>query len=206
MELADKLKICRGKIGLTQLQIAERLNLSRKTISGWETGRSYPDIKSLVKLSEIFNISLDDLLKNDHILDYYEDQGKLSQQTNRVFFITYYFNLVLTILGYIDLFRPAGFHIILVPLALLINIFIVMTHYSNWKKFKKVLILISMLITFIFIFISISILIFTQAKYSNHLIQDDSGYNLGFMLSRILLTLLITSCTLAVLFFRPKHD
>lgn len=65
MKLGPKLKEERLKMKLTQENIAEILNVSRQTISSWETGRSYPDLESLVALSDLYNISLDNLLRED---------------------------------------------------------------------------------------------------------------------------------------------
>ncbi|WP_048704885.1 helix-turn-helix transcriptional regulator [Companilactobacillus ginsenosidimutans] len=49
----------------SQDDLADKLKVSRQTISNWETGRTYPDITSLTMLSDIFEISLDDLIKED---------------------------------------------------------------------------------------------------------------------------------------------
>lgn len=65
MEIGKKLKAARQNSGLTQEQAAERLFVSRQTISNWENEKTYPDIVSVVKLSDLYSISLDDLLKGD---------------------------------------------------------------------------------------------------------------------------------------------
>lgn len=63
--LAEKLKHNRKKIGYTQQQVADLLNIDRSTYSYYETGKSLPDIKSVGKLLEIFNVSYEDLLEDD---------------------------------------------------------------------------------------------------------------------------------------------
>ena len=65
MEIAKKLKEARLNRDLTQEVIAEKLNVSRQTISNWENEKSYPDIISVIELSNLYSISLDDLLKGD---------------------------------------------------------------------------------------------------------------------------------------------
>lgn len=65
MEIGKKLKEARLRCGLTQEQVAEEILVSRQTISNWENQRSYPDILSVVKLSDLYQISLDELLKGD---------------------------------------------------------------------------------------------------------------------------------------------
>ena len=63
MQIGNKINQLRKLSGMTQEQLAEKLNVSRQTISKWESGSSFPDIESVVKVSEIFQVSLDDLLK-----------------------------------------------------------------------------------------------------------------------------------------------
>ena len=63
MQIGNKINQLRKLSGMTQEQLAEKLNVSRQTVSKWETGSTFPDIESVVKVSEIFRVSLDDLLK-----------------------------------------------------------------------------------------------------------------------------------------------
>lgn len=65
MELSQKLQKRRKEMKLTQEEVAEKIYVSRQTISNWENGRTLPDIKSLVLISDIYEISLDDLIKED---------------------------------------------------------------------------------------------------------------------------------------------
>ena len=65
MELGKQIKNCRQEANLSQEELAERVYVSRQTISNWENDKSYPDVHSLVLLSEIFQISLDKLIKGD---------------------------------------------------------------------------------------------------------------------------------------------
>lgn len=62
MELSQKLKELRKKQGLTQLELAERLFVSRQAISGWEAETSRPSTENLQSLSRLFNIPLETLL------------------------------------------------------------------------------------------------------------------------------------------------
>ena len=57
----------RKEHGLTQKQLADALNVSDKAISRWETGKGYPDVSSLVSLSEYFNISVNEILAGKKI-------------------------------------------------------------------------------------------------------------------------------------------
>lgn len=65
MNIGVKLKEARLQAGLTQEDVAEEIRVSRQTISNWETEKSFPDIVNVIKLSALYNISLDKLLKED---------------------------------------------------------------------------------------------------------------------------------------------
>lgn len=65
MNISNQLKKYRNHYGLSQEKLAEVIHVSRQTISNWETGKSYPDLQSLLLLSDHFNVSLDELIKGD---------------------------------------------------------------------------------------------------------------------------------------------
>lgn len=65
MELGKQIRKYRQEAQLSQEDLASRVYVSRQTISNWENDKSYPDVSSLVLLSEIFQISLDELIKGD---------------------------------------------------------------------------------------------------------------------------------------------
>lgn len=65
VDLGEKIKQIRKDNKMSQDDIAEVLNVTRQTISNWENGKNYPDIETLIKISDKFNISLDILLKNN---------------------------------------------------------------------------------------------------------------------------------------------
>ncbi|MBS4195004.1 helix-turn-helix domain-containing protein [Lederbergia citri] len=62
MHIGEKLKLRRKKAGYTQEQVAEKMNITRQTLSNWEVGKYYPDIDSIIELSRIYQLSLDELL------------------------------------------------------------------------------------------------------------------------------------------------
>ena len=63
MDIGAKLKAARTAAGLTQEQAAAALGVSRQTISNWENAKTYPDIVSVVHMSDLYAVSLDHLLK-----------------------------------------------------------------------------------------------------------------------------------------------
>ena len=69
MEFSKKIQELRNKNKLTQEQFAEKLYVSRTAVSKWESGKGYPSIDSLKYISKIFNVSIDELLSNEEIID-----------------------------------------------------------------------------------------------------------------------------------------
>lgn len=67
MKLNKNIEQLRKKYNLTQGGLAEKLNVTRQTISNWEQGVTYPNPEQLLTLSKIFNISVDELLANEKI-------------------------------------------------------------------------------------------------------------------------------------------
>lgn len=65
MELGSHIKEHRTELGLSQDDLAERIYVSRQTISNWERGRTYPDAQSLLLLSNVFGVTVDSLIKGD---------------------------------------------------------------------------------------------------------------------------------------------
>lgn len=65
MELGNQIRKYRNGLALSQDALAEKVYVSRQTISNWENGKSYPDVNSLVLLSEVFGTSIDNLIKGD---------------------------------------------------------------------------------------------------------------------------------------------
>lgn len=71
--IGQKIQTARKDIGLTQEQAAEVLDVSRQTISNWENNKFYPDIISVIRMSEIYDVSLDYLLKGEKPMSNYYD-------------------------------------------------------------------------------------------------------------------------------------
>jgi len=65
MEIGNQIKLHRIAQGLSQEELAARVYVTRQTLSNWETGKTYPDINSLLRLADLFHVSLDELVKGD---------------------------------------------------------------------------------------------------------------------------------------------
>lgn len=65
MEIGKQIKKYRMEMNFSQEELSEKIFVSRQTISNWENNKNYPDVKSLLLLSSLFNVSLDILIKGD---------------------------------------------------------------------------------------------------------------------------------------------
>ena len=68
ISLGEKIRDYRKKAGLSQEQLAEKLNVSRQAITKWETNKGVPDISNLIAISDEFGITLDELIKEDAVV------------------------------------------------------------------------------------------------------------------------------------------
>ncbi|GEL15062.1 helix-turn-helix domain-containing protein [Pediococcus cellicola] len=202
MKISKKLKKCRLSNSLTQSQVAKILHVSRKTVSGWENGRSYPDVNSFVQLSDLYKVSLDSLLRDDKVLKYYKKQNKRNIQIHKIAKYSYVFNIVMLGLSYIELFRIAGLHSLLIPLFLLINIAIFISHYENWYKFSNNAYRLTVTFSFIIIFGINVLLNLLSSGFVYQMNNNDINFITGMMLGRLILNSLISFSLTIIIFFR----
>ena len=87
LNIGKRLKDARIESGYTQEQVAEQLDVSRQTISSWENGRTFPDIVSVVSLSDIYDVSLDVLIKGDEkMLEHLEESTNIVKSNKKLLF------------------------------------------------------------------------------------------------------------------------
>lgn len=98
MEIGSKLKKARIDSGLTQEKVAEKIQVSRQTISNWENEKCYPDIINVIKLSDIYSISLDELLKGDSTMIRHLEESTNVVNSNKKLLMAIGFNVLLLIL------------------------------------------------------------------------------------------------------------
>ena len=65
MQIGEKIKIIRENKKISQENMAKSLHVSYQAISNWERGKSYPDISNIIMISDLYNISLDELIRED---------------------------------------------------------------------------------------------------------------------------------------------
>ena len=85
MKIGDKLKKARMDKNLTQEEVAEKIFVSRQSISNWENNRTYPDIGNVIALSDLYQISLDELLKgSDNFMEHLEESTDLVKSNKKL--------------------------------------------------------------------------------------------------------------------------
>ena len=98
MEIGKKLKNARIEAGLTQEKAAEKIDVSSQTISNWENEKSYPDIISVIALSDLYSVSLDELLKGDQKMAEHLEESTNVVKSNKKLTGAILLNIILMIL------------------------------------------------------------------------------------------------------------
>ena len=65
MEIGNQIKQHRAALNLSQEELSEQIYVTRQTLSNWENSKTYPDVNSLLRLSDVFGVTLDELVKGD---------------------------------------------------------------------------------------------------------------------------------------------
>ncbi|MCM1037980.1 MAG: helix-turn-helix domain-containing protein [Ruminococcus sp.] len=133
MELSKQIKKYRTDKNLSQEELAEKVYVTRQTISNWENDKSYPDVHSLLLLSSLFNISLDQLIKGDIETmkeEINKDEIRKFNQESTIFT----FLLILILLSVIPLIHFLGG----CGIAVLVVIYAAALYFSiRVEKYKK---------------------------------------------------------------------
>lgn len=117
VSIGERIKESRNEKKITQQELASQLNVSRSAISNWEVGRNYPDLDSIVQLSDILEISLDKLLREDTIMvkKVSTEQYKGRARKNTLRIIVPLFIILLLTTGYLLYSEVASVHNIFSP-------------------------------------------------------------------------------------------
>lgn len=135
MEIGKKLKNARVQSGMTQENVAEKINVSRQTISNWENEKSYPDIISVIELSNLYSISLDVLLKGDEkMIEHLEESTNVVKSNQKMIWAIIVNIIVVALLITLNMFIPDN-HYLLVGIFCLMVITSSALLYQIIKKF-----------------------------------------------------------------------
>lgn len=133
MDIGLQIKKFREQQKISQEELALKIFVSRQTISNWETNKSCPDVKSLIALSNIFNVSLDNFIKED-IKEMREIVEKATIKKFNVISIVFLIELIIVTISAYPLFRIDGYIGIIIWLCLFA---ITLYTASKIEKFKK---------------------------------------------------------------------
>lgn len=121
MEIGKKLKNARIEAGLTQEKAAEKIDVSRQTISNWENEKSYPDIISVIALSDLYSVSLDELLKGDQKMAEHLEESTNVVKSNKKLIGAILLNIILMILLIaLNLLLPEGTYYLVIVFCVVI--------------------------------------------------------------------------------------
>lgn len=121
MEIGKKLKNARIKAGLTQEKAAEKIDVSRQTISNWENEKSYPDIISVIALSDLYSVSLDELLKGDQKMAEHLEESTNVVKSNKKLTGAILLNIILMILLIaLNMLLPEGTYYLVIVFCVVI--------------------------------------------------------------------------------------
>lgn len=133
MELHTQIKKYRTSMNLSQEELAQKVYVTRQTISNWENNKSYPDIHSLLLLSSLFNISLDQLIQGDLKIMKEEINNEELRKFNRDGII-FTWLLVLLMISVVPLAVFLGYYGLIIFAILWI---ITMYYAKKLEKYKK---------------------------------------------------------------------
>ena len=139
MSISEILKQARSDAELSQEAAAEKIGVSRQTMSNWENGKSYPDFSSVVAISNAYNVSLDSLMKGDtKMIEHLEKSTNVTRSNKQV--VASIIALVISSFGIFSVIAAFGGDLrdfIDLPswLALIIPILAVLTITRSFKIF-----------------------------------------------------------------------
>ena len=116
-----ELKNARIEAGLTQEKAAEKIDVSRQTISNWENEKSYPDIISVIALSDLYSVSLDELLKGDQKMAEHLEESTNVVKSNKKLTGAILLNIILMILLIaLNMLLPEGTYYLVIVFCVVI--------------------------------------------------------------------------------------
>ena len=141
MEIGKKLKNARIEAGLTQEKAAEKIDVSRQTISNWENEKSYPDIISVIALSDLYSVSLDELLKGDQKMAEHLEESTNVVKSNKKLTGAILLNIILMILLIaLNMLLPEGtYYLVIVFCVVIMSSSVLLYQIINSPKAVAVL-------------------------------------------------------------------
>jgi transcriptional regulator with XRE-family HTH domain len=87
LKLGEQLKKLREERNMSREELAQKMNVSRQAVYKWENNKGYPDIQNLIRLSEIYGTTVDELIRKDSTLQHETDIKEKEEEINAGFYI-----------------------------------------------------------------------------------------------------------------------
>lgn len=140
MEIGQKLKEQRTERNLSQEKLAAQLGVTRQTVASWEKGKTYPDIGNILKLSDLYGVSLDELLKEDaDMKQHMEKTAAFTEKLWNGLFVTAVLLLPASMLLYYWGLVNIGLTAKLLSMALLLLVLVFRWRSYGWKQKELVI-------------------------------------------------------------------
>lgn len=136
MKIGEQIQYQRKLNGMSQGELANELHISRQSISKWENGTTLPSFSNIVIISDLFNISLDELIKNDdEVMANLELKDPRVSKTWKIILIS--FIVAAVVMSSLRLFHMSddGIHNMFMIPELIAFAFLIIN--INWKRFNK---------------------------------------------------------------------
>ncbi|SJZ55689.1 helix-turn-helix domain-containing protein [Anaerorhabdus furcosa] len=142
MGINNKIYELRKKAGMSQEELGFKLNVTRQTVSKWETGQSLPEIDKVNTLCDLFEISTDDLLRDQPIeckkTNEHDDSEKIENKRKNISFLTLtvftFFLTILLIPIMNELNISKNIEAVIVGLGILFSAYFLVSYLKNRKK------------------------------------------------------------------------
>ncbi|HAT54756.1 MAG TPA: hypothetical protein DCW31_05885 [Lactobacillus sp.] len=206
MQIGMKLKQLRQRQQLTQAEVADQLQLSRKTISSWENDRSYPDIASLITLSNVYHVTVDELLKGDqNMINHMVEVDQQATRAKRIQHISYWLNAGLLVANvFVFVLRHSHDVNLWIPnllltgwIAVIITMFVSLMESSESIRVSTIVYAVV-----IFVFMMIFVDTFLFHNLSN---LDGTAYRLGAVMRELMNAITVNLSVILLLLSRPSY-
>ncbi|MYV06102.1 helix-turn-helix domain-containing protein [Furfurilactobacillus milii] len=211
MQIGIKLKQLRQHQQLTQADVADELKLSRKTISSWENDRSYPDVASLITLSDIYHVTVDELLKGDQsMINHLVEIDRQAKRTRRARGYYYWFNLIFLLANitcYVLTFK------IQVPnwiqnvalVGWIVTVITMLVSLSENYESVKTKTVVSAVIIFVFMMVFLDPFVFPEITVPNMPHINVEAYHIGVILRQLTTAIFFNLSVILAILARPSY-
>ena len=164
IQIGNNIAAFRRQLGLTQAELADKINYSDKAVSKWERGESVPDVMTLVQLAELFGVTMNDLVGSGAAVAATKSQDKPVRRVNKlviellvsllVWFVALFLYVVLSSVG---IERSWLGFLYAVP----VNAIVLLSLRSAWRKYRLNFLLVSLIVWGTLVSFHATMLIFT---------------------------------------------